>query len=47
LELPYRAVQHTGKRDEATRLLTTVVANKAEFGETVDARKLLDQPTKG
>jgi cellulose synthase operon protein C len=41
------ALKDTGKRSEAIKLLTTVVANKAEFGEKADAQKLLDELNKG
>ncbi len=38
-----RALKDTGKRDEASALLRTVVEDKAEFGEKASARKLLDE----
>jgi putative PEP-CTERM system TPR-repeat lipoprotein len=41
------ALRATGSRDEAIRLLTAVVANKAEFPEKADAQKLLDALGKG
>jgi len=41
------ALKDTGKRDEAIKLLTAVVANKAEFAEKTQAQKLLDELNKG
>ncbi len=41
------ALKDTGKRDEAIRLLNSVVANKAEFIEKAQAQKLLDELNKG
>jgi Flp pilus assembly protein TadD len=41
------ALKDTGKRNEAIKLLTAVVANKGEFGEKVEAQKLLDELNKG
>jgi cellulose synthase operon protein C len=41
------ALRAIGSRDEAIRLLTAVVANKAEFPEKADAQKLLDALGKG
>jgi predicted Zn-dependent protease len=41
------ALNATGGRDEAIRLLTAVVANKGDFPEKADAQKLLDALGKG
>jgi tetratricopeptide (TPR) repeat protein len=41
------ALKGTGKRSEAIKLLSAVVANKAEFGEKIEAQKLLDELNKG
>lgn len=41
------ALKDTGNRDEAKRQLETVVANKAQFKEKVEAQKLLDNMAKG
>jgi putative PEP-CTERM system TPR-repeat lipoprotein len=41
------ALKDIGQRDEAIKVLSAVVANKAEFGEKVEARKLLDELNKG
>jgi predicted Zn-dependent protease len=41
------ALKDTGKKDEAIKLLTGVVANKAEFKEKALAQQLLDQLQKG
>ncbi len=37
------ALKDTGKKDEAVKVLNSVVANKAEFSEETDAQKLLDE----
>ncbi len=37
------ALNDTGQKDQAVKLLNTVVANKAQFTEKADAQKLLDQ----
>ena len=41
------ALKDTGKRSEAIKLLSAVVANQAEFGEKAEAQKLLDELNKG
>jgi putative PEP-CTERM system TPR-repeat lipoprotein len=41
------ALKDTGNKDEAKKQLETVVANKAEFKEKVEAQKLLDDMAKG
>jgi putative PEP-CTERM system TPR-repeat lipoprotein len=41
------ALKDTGNKDEAKKQLETVVANKADFKEKVEARKLLDDLAKG
>jgi cellulose synthase operon protein C len=41
------ALKDTGDRDEAKKQLETVVENKAEFKEKVEARKLLDEMARG
>ncbi len=41
------ALRDAGKRSEAIKLLTAVVANKAVFGEKAEAQKLLDELNKG
>jgi len=41
------ALKDIGQRDEAIKVLNAVVANKAQFGEKVEAQKLLDELSKG
>jgi Flp pilus assembly protein TadD len=41
------ALKDTGNKDEAKKQLETVVANKAQFKEKVEAQKLLDDMAKG
>jgi putative PEP-CTERM system TPR-repeat lipoprotein len=41
------ALKDTGNKDEAKKQLETVVANKADFKEKVEAQKLLDDMAKG
>jgi predicted Zn-dependent protease len=41
------ALKDTGNKDEAKKQLETVVENKAEFKEQVEAQKLLDDMAKG
>jgi putative PEP-CTERM system TPR-repeat lipoprotein len=41
------ALKDTGNKDEAKKQLETVVANKANFKEKVEAQKLLDDMAKG
>jgi putative PEP-CTERM system TPR-repeat lipoprotein len=41
------ALKDTGNKDEAKKQLETVVENKAEFKEKVEAQKLLDDMAKG
>jgi predicted Zn-dependent protease len=41
------ALKDTGNKDEAKKQLETVVGNKAEFKEKVEAQKLLDDMAKG
>lgn len=41
------ALKDSGQKDEAIKVLTAVVANKADFTEKADAQKLLDELNKG
>jgi len=41
------ALEDTGQRDDAVKVLNVVVANKAEFTEKTEAQKLLDELNKG
>ncbi len=41
------ALNEAGKRDDAIKVLNTVVASKAEFVEKAEAQKLLDELNKG
>ncbi len=41
------ALNDTGQKEDAVRVLNAVVATKADFSQKADARKLLEQITKG
>lgn len=41
------ALNDNGQKEDAVRVLNAVVASKADFSDKPDARKLLDQITKG
>lgn len=41
------ALNDTGQKEDAVRVLNAVVATKSDFSEKTDARKLLEQITKG